>query len=139
MSNIFLNGVSLDELRKQKTLIQRDASKFISDNIASAKELVYSLKHAEDTANFEKIAKQATALLRDVQLVSGVSGVDYLIPYNNEWGDSYSDDDVMTDVLEEVAESFGIEYYGVDSPFDDLHDLLEGMEYDVRQWNSSNC
>lgn len=137
-TDILLNGVSIAELKKQKALIQKDASAFIADGIKEATNIIRGIvEDAEgeeevDPAVTEKYAKMAIEILDNVALVSGVSGVTYELPYSE---DGYYNETPLTIALENA----GLEAYGDVQFINDLHNTLEDMEYNSRNWHSSRC
>jgi len=144
MSGIILNGVSIDELRKQKTAIQKDASKFISEAVSKAQRLVSEILEMSeeaayddagplDTDKVEALAKEALTLLEDAELVSNVSGVEYYLPYNEPYGDC----DALSSRLEDCE---GLDVYGSEklSAIAGLYSQLESMESKSYMWNSSS-
>lgn len=134
MTDIVLAGVSIAELKKQKQAIQKDAVKFLSDGVEKVKALVNEIVELDAETEQEAIdakAREAADILENVQIVSGVSGVEYYLPHTDEWGYNGSDDDPMYSKLEDAE----LDSNDVDS----LMSLLEDMEYEVRKWNTSTC
>lgn len=147
MEDIIIDGVNLNDLKVKydalaaeqaalRNSIRKGASKFISDTLEQGKELVQSLINAEDEEeiNVEEVSKKAYDLMSTVKFVSDVAGIAYTIPYYDRQSDYYPDGDSYTSQLEDCAigesesESFG-----------KLWGLLEDMESDVSDWNTSYC
>lgn len=138
MEDIILNGVSINELKKQKSLIQKDAAKFIADAQEKVEALAKSLKEAvevegedQDIDLINSICKEAIEVLQNIDLVSGISGVQYYLEYNDYNGYHDPDGPVITSLLEDN---------GIESDISNkLYFLAEGMEAEVRDWNTSTC
>lgn len=137
MSDIVLNGVNINELKKQKQAIQKDASLFISSGVKQVRELIEYIVENPQAEDVDAKAEAATEVLENIKVVSGVSGVEYMLPYSNEYGDYY-DEKPFYDQLEEVEELDSGSYKNK-TPVYDLMNLLEDMQYNVKQWNTSNC
>lgn len=144
MTDIVLNGVSIAELKKQKALIQKDASAFIAKGIADATALIKSIVAAAEVADcrgvelipeqkeeIQEAARLATSILEDVKIVSAVSNVPFYLPFYEEYG--YADERPYTAQLDDAL---GV--YDADAVIE-LHGVLEDMEYDSRNWHSSRC
>lgn len=134
MTDIVLAGVNIAELKKQKQAIQKDAVKFLSDGVEKVKALVAEITTLDTDSDHDTInakALEAVEILEDIQVVSGVSGVEYYLPHRDEYGYSSGDGEPMLALLENAE----LEGDDVDS----LMGLLEDMEYEVRKWNTSTC
>lgn len=134
MNDITLNGVSINDLKKQKKAIQKDASKFIADNTEQVKELVAKIMQTEDSGEIKKLSKAACEILDNINVVSDVSGVEYYFDYSDEYG-SCSDDDILSSQLNNKIEELDIDEKHVSI----LISQLEDMEYNVQKWNTSTC
>lgn len=137
MTDIVLNGVSITELKKQRALIQKDASAFIAQGLKDVAVLMQSIKEAVEVPKDEVIdeegidaaAAQAKQILENIQIVSGVSGVTYYLPFYEEYG--YNDEKPYSSILDNADLS--------SDQIDALYGLLEDMESDSRNWHSSQC
>lgn len=146
MSDIILNGVSITELKKQKALIQKDASAFIARGINDATALLESILNAVDDEDseldresIEAAAAQAVEILENVDVVAGVSDVSYYLPFYAEYSDDrpYSGRLEDSDRLEEILDG---EYLWRDAgPLGRLYGVLGGMESNSKLWNTSYC
>ena len=142
MSDIILNGVSIAELKKQKELIQKDAAEFIAKHIEEATELIKSIVDSEEDGlsdeQIQTAAARAKDILENVQVVSGVSGVAFYLPYYEEWG--YADERPYTSrpYTSQLDDTGLVSYRNHDDVYA-LHSLLESMEYDSKNWHSSQC
>ena len=132
--DIIINGVSVNELKKQRLAIREGASAIIAENLNVAKSLTQKLIESQDKEEIKALAEKAFDALETVNVVSGVSGITYFLPFYEEYGDN---DEILSrklensnnQVLEEVWED------GVNK----LYSLFEDMESTSRDWNSSNC
>ena len=79
--DIVINGVSIEELKKQRAAIRQGASKVISDNIEAATKLVHEIMKAESKDAALKLAEEAYEHLDTAEIVSGVSGVQFFLPF----------------------------------------------------------
>ena len=139
MNNITIGGYTIEELKKIKTAIQKDASKVIADAVDIAEQAVRQIstmyEYAEeevdrlDMVEVTKLAKLAAANLETAKLVSGLSGVEYSLAYNEEYRDH---EGVLSDILDEIFE------YEYPEGVLDLMPLLEDMEKQSYLWNSSS-
>jgi hypothetical protein len=145
MTDIVLNGVSITELKKQKVLIQQDAAKFIANGIKDATTLLVSIiesfesDETIDRDEIEAAASAAVEILENVDLVAGVSDVEYYLPFFSE----YSDDRAFSNRLEEldrVDEVLDGEYlWRNEGPIGRLYGVLSNMENKSKVWNTSYC
>lgn len=136
MSNVTLNGVALDLLEAQMEIVRRDASTVMADGIQRVKDIITGITEADEGHDPANDVATAVEVLDLVQRVARISGVEYNLPYSNEYGDYYNDTP-LSQVLNDLAEERGISTY--DSVLAELCGTLEDMEYQSRQWNSSNC
>ena len=136
MNDIIIDGISINELKKTKAALQQGASKFISDSISQVQEIVKErLVTATNYGEAEAAAKEALALLENAQLVSGVSGVSFFLPYCEEYGNC---DDILLQMIENGDHEVVGKYYG-GTTLGKLHNLLESMGSTTRDWHSSTC
>lgn len=147
MEDIIIDGVNLNELKvkydalaaEQAVMrgnIRKGASKFISDAIESAKISLNLIVNAEDTEeiNIEEVSQNALSLLENAKFVSDVSGVSYYLPYYDRQADYHPDGSPYTSQIEDSV--FG-DYDN--KTLNSLWSLLEDMESDVSDWNTSYC
>lgn len=143
MKDILINGISINALKEQRKAIQQGASKIISDSIEQGTEVVKELMKAESPEQAEELAAKALELFETAEVVSGVSGVTFEIPYYEEYGSEF--EGVMSYALqqEDMAEddyNVNLEYrYDDGSKLAKLVSLLESMESDSEGWHSSRC
>lgn len=149
MTDIIIDGVNLNELKVQydalakqqvemRKSIQKGASKFIADAIKDAKVLLEQIVSAdeedEEKIDLETVSAQALELLKNAKFVSDVSGISYDLPYYDRQSDYFPDGELYTSQLEESI--FG---YQDSESFQELWGLLEDMESEVSEWNTSYC
>jgi uncharacterized lipoprotein YehR (DUF1307 family) len=138
--DIIINGVSIEELKKQRKAIQQGASKIISDSIEAATKLLHKIMKAESKEDALKLAEEAYEHLDTAEIVSGVSGVQYYLDYN----DGYHDDVLSTllsqEDLDEDEVNPNVEFsYSDKNALYKLYNKLESMESDTEGWNASTC
>jgi hypothetical protein len=146
MEEIIIGGYTIEELKKVQKAVQKDASKHMADFQSKAEtamhEIIAHAKSVEDSddedaqidsALVESLAKVADESLRMVELIAGISGVEYYLLYSEDWGDN---GDVWSNLLEEA----GVENeYDSTTSLGKLFGILEDMEYQSRNWHSSSC
>lgn len=138
-NDIILNGVRLLEIKAMKDKITPSAVKFVAEKIDAATTLIEEIlelgeKEAEaDTALMDLKAIEAKAHLENAQLVAGVTGVTFFLPFSESWGDP--GDTPYSSRLEEMEE----ESEECSEVLRSLYSILERMEYDSKNWHSSNC
>lgn len=137
MEDIIINGVSINDLKEKKAAIQQGASQLISDSIDNATSLVQKLLDTGEGIDQEAVAKEALEQLEVAALVSGISGVTFMLPYYEEYG-HYESNEIYSMQLDE-AEHIEISWKKKDSNLWKLHQMLESMESDARDWHSSMC
>ena len=71
-------------------------------------------------------------------IVAGVCGVVFTLPYYEEYG-AYESEDVMSHQLENTDNEFVSFSWRDKSVFCNLQNTLESMESDARGWHSSTC
>ena len=143
MENIILNGMdltqlkaSLDAYQKEAALvrskIQKDAAKYIADSMKEAiSTMTTMLENTEDTIEFHHQSLKATEILKNVKFVSDVSGVAYYMPYYDRQGGYNPDGSPFSSQLDDLE---------IDSDlYSELASILEDMESDVSDWNTSTC
>lgn len=134
--DIIINGVSVNELKRQRSAIRQGASTIISQNIELAKNLTQSLIASEDKEEIKKLAKEAYEALDTANVVSGVSGVDFFLPFYEEYG-SYDGSEIFSSMLEDSDNELISEVW--DQAVGDLYELFADMESQSRDWHSSRC
>lgn len=145
-TEITLGGFTVSQLKQIKASIQQDATAFIAKELERAQELTRQLiSLVEDEEDFdidnarpelyseiESLAAQAEEAYSNVDVVAGVSGQAYYIPFYHE----YQDERPWTSELEDVG------LYAWKDKSSALYKLrvtLESMEEDSRGWNDSTC
>ena len=141
MKDIVLAGVSLSELAATKLRIQPAAAAFISDSIDSVKSMVRAIERDAETAAesetevdkdaLQAVARDALMLLEQVELVSGVAGIEYDLPTYR-----YSERR-LSSILDDTSVMAG-SWRNPDDLYR-LYDKLTDMENTVEQWNASTC
>jgi hypothetical protein len=137
--DIIIGGVSLEVLKAQQTEIRKDASKVIAEHLAAGTALVEQLvKEPEDgeAVDYEALAEQALEHMEVVELVAGVSGVTFFLPYYEEDG-QYESSDILSSQIEE-AEHLDSDWQSKNAIYR-LNCLLNSMEGDSCNWHSSMC
>jgi hypothetical protein len=137
MEDIIINGVSINDLKAKKAAIQQGASQVISDSIDKGTALVQQLLDNEEGIDQDAVATEALHHLQVAELVSGISGVTYLLPYTEEYG-GYDSCDVYSCQLDE-ADHIEFSWGDRESPLYKLYLMLENMEVESRNWHSSTC
>jgi hypothetical protein len=138
MQDIILNGISINELKRTKAALQKDATKFISDAITQVQQIVKErLVTADNYGEAEAAAQEALTLLENAKVVSDASGVSFFLPYYEEYGGS-DDEDILSSLIENADEDIIGSYYG-GGTLSALYNLLESMESESRDWHSSTC
>lgn len=135
--DIIIGGVSINELKRQRDAMQKDANKFVAESITSAQALVKQILEADadtDPSLIDGWATEANELLKNAALVSGVTGVTYYLDYYEGYGGC---DDVLSQELEN-SENENVDPYG-NGPVGALFDTLSDMEGTSRDWHSSTC
>lgn len=137
MVDIILNGVNISELKRTRIALQQDASKFVSEAIEKVQDIVkHRLVVALYTTDAQAAAEEALSLLETAEIVASTAGVQFSLPYYEEYG-SHDDEDILSKVIEDADhEVIGSYYKG---SLGKLHALLESMESSSRDWYSSNC
>lgn len=133
--DIIINGVSVNELKRQRDAIKKGASKIISENIEKAKKLTNKLMSSDSADEIKILAQEAYDALDTANIVSGVSGVTFRLPFYEEYG-NYESDEIFSHKLEESENKLINENWDLIS---DLYGLFEDMESQSRDWHSSRC
>lgn len=147
MEDIIINGVNLAELKVKydalaaeqaamRKSIQSGASKFIAENIEQAKTHIQAVLDAETAEEVDNNSKLAFDTLKTVKFVSDVSGVSYRLPYYDRQGEYCPYGDTFTTQLDESENELVDFDQGTVSA---LYGLLETMESEVSEWNTSYC
>lgn len=129
--SIVIDGVDIDMLASLRNKLQKGAAKFISEGIAEVESMLEVMMQGT-YIDFEVIDK-AEQILRNVALVSAVSGVEYYLEYNEPYG---GNDDVLSTKLEDWAYAYDLHPYS--GELGELLRKLENMERESRLWNSSS-
>lgn len=134
--DIIINGVSINELKKQRNAIRQGAAKLIAENIELATKLTQKLVESKDKEEIKVLAKEAYEALDNANVISGVSGIDFCIPFYEEDG-NYESEDILSTVLEDSDNEVLNEMWqnGVSA----LSSLFYSMERQSRDWHSSRC
>jgi hypothetical protein len=142
--DIIINGVSIEELKKQRAAIRQDASKIIAENIEAATKLVHEIMKAESKEEALKLAEEAYEYLDTAQVVSGVSGVTFFLPFYEEYG-RYESGEILSSILDqehldedEINENIEFNWRDKNALWQ-LHSKLSDMESNSRAWHSSMC
>lgn len=134
-----IGGYTLEELKKIQAAVQKEASKVISEAVAAAEAAVQAI--VETAQNYEEDVEQMPdSLIRELaqtaednlalaKLVSGLSGVEYCISWDEEYREQ---DDTMSTLIEGA---FDGDYPDVLSG---VMSYLEDMEHQSYLWNSSS-
>lgn len=131
--DIIINGVSINELKKQREAIRQGAAQVISDNIDLAKTLTQQLVEAKDMTEIDNLAQQAYDALETASVVSGVSGISFYLPFYEEYRDE--DEDILSSVLDENDNELLSDSQKVQK----LSSMFYTMERQSRDWHSSRC
>ncbi len=139
MEQIILGGHSIDALKQIKKDIQQDAVKVIATNMADALSKFETLKEVETPEEGKAVAQEIYDHLETVQVVAGVSGCTFIMPWNEEYG-NYDHSDIISCFLDD-NENENLEYSWQDteSPLYKLSRIAYSMEEDSRAWHSSTC
>jgi hypothetical protein len=143
MSKIIINSVDLTELKakfdafaKEKYEVQKKikqgAAEFIAVQMKVAEEILKELLDNYDDLTYdEKLQKSQAAekILLDIKFVSELSGVQFSLPYYNRQSDYYPDGTPYSEKIDEIDCDI----------LCDLCSVLEDMEYEVSEWNTSWC
>jgi hypothetical protein len=148
MQEIIIDGVNLNEMKvkhdalqaemqQARNSIRQGAAKFIAEKIAEGKKIVDELLEEEnDKEKVEDLASKAFDLLSAASFVSDVAGVAFDLPYYDRQSDYYPDGTPYSNRFDDNENGL-IEY---DNPaISKLWGLLESMESEVQDWNTSYC
>lgn len=139
MEDIILGGHSIDALKQIKKDIQQDAVKVIATNMADALSKFETLKEVETEEDGKAVAQEIYDHLETVQVVAGVSGCTFMMPWNEEYG-NYDHSDIISCFLDDNEnDSLQFSWQDRDNPLKKLYNLAENMESDSRAWHSSTC
>lgn len=141
MKDVVVNGISMLELKKQKEALQKGASAFIATAVKEALEMFNTLEQmsADEVDEAKALVVQIKDKLEQAQLVSGASGVAYYLPFHEEWGYDEKPLSARIDDAGEENEDGALTALSDSEEISALYGLLEDMEYDSKQWNSSSC
>lgn len=142
--DIIINGISVEELKRQRVAIQKDAAKIIAENIDAATALVHKIVKAESKDQALTLAEEAYEHLDTAQVVSGVSGVEFFLPFYEEYG-RYDPSEILSSMLDQehldendVNENIEFNWQDKNALYQ-LYQKLGDMESDSRAWHSSMC
>jgi hypothetical protein len=142
--DIIINGVSIEELKKQRAAIQQGASKIISESIDAATEIVGQIMKSESKSEAEQLAQEALEHLETAEVVSRVSGVEFFLPFYEEYG-RYDHTEILSCILDqehleedEINENVEFSWQDKNALYA-LYQKLGSMESDSRAWHSSMC
>lgn len=133
--DIIINGVSVNELKRQRNAIRQGASQIISKNIELAKNLTNQLLKSDNADEIKKLAEEAHEVLDTANIVSSVSGVTFSLPFYEDYG-NYESEDIFSHKLEQSANKLINENWDL---IRDLYCLFDSMESQSREWHSSRC
>jgi hypothetical protein len=145
MSKIIINDVDLTELKvkfdafeTEKEAVQKKikqgASEFIAVNMKVAKKLLQKLLDDFDDLAYDakrETSSEVEEILRNIKFVSEVSDVQFSLPYYDSQNGYHPEGETYSEKIEEIEGDGGL--------LNDLFCLLEEMEYEVAEWNSSYC
>lgn len=144
VNEMTLGGYTVGQLKEMNALVKRDASKFMAEQIEFVKSEVTAIvasaeEHAAEYGEGfykpdDQRVKELVDICEAIQVVSGVSGVGYSIPYRDQYG--YADEGTPLSQLLEENLSFS---YSNGDPLYYLYSELDDMEGSVREWNQSSC
>lgn len=142
VNEMTLGGVSIAYLKELNELVKRDASAFMAEQIEFAKSEVKAFVDAADDALANGVeyapdelrVKELVDILKAIDVVSGVSGIEYDLPYRDQWG--YIEGGTL--LSGQLDEYFNV--YDKSNPIRPLFKQLEGMESDIasNNWVPSN-
>lgn len=138
MEEIIINGVNLNELKKQINSIRQESMALIAENIQTAQELTKEIVESTSKEEIEQLASTAYAALRKASFVSNVSGVEYNMPYNSSYNGEY-DDDTLSAMLDNTENDILRTTIKENEDLRNLLDLAYSMEYQTQAWNASFC
>jgi hypothetical protein len=139
MEDIIIAGYSINALKAQKAAIREGASKVIAESIEAANKLTEQLLESEDVEEINALAQQAVDLLETAEVVAGVSGVSFFLPFYEEYG-QYDSHDIFSKKLEgSDNEALQASWYDFNNVLGKLYSQYERMESDSRGWYSSTC
>lgn len=131
-NDVIINGISVNELYKQRLAIKQEAAKIVSDNLEQAKLLTWQLSESEDPEEVKMLAEQAYEALHTAHLVSEVSGITYYLAYSSDY-------DSPSDIFSRVLQDYDNPVLSDNESVKQLADLFSSMESNSAGWNSSWC
>lgn len=134
-NDIIINGINLQEFKKQKESMTTEAAKMIGQQLELAKSLTTQLINSQDKDEIKQLAHQAYEALNQAKEVSEISGVAFLLPFYEEYG-SYDDNEIFSYQLDNCNNPLFNEIWGTGSGLKELFDLFEDMESQSRDWYS---
>ena len=139
MTDLIIDGVSVNDLKAKRLAIAKGASKFISENMEIALADFELLKEVETKEEAKVLATKIYENLENINVVSGVSGVSFMLPYTEEYG-GYDSDEVISSFLDDNEnEALKFSWQDTKNPLYKLYELAAGMESDSLSWHSSTC
>lgn len=145
MKNIIVGGYTIEQLKEIKDKVQPEAAALIDKHLQEAMEKFKDFKQSETKEYANMMAENIYNHLDIVNILAGISGIDYYIPYCSEYGEC--EENVITmflDNWEEYIENEDIteevfKWDCKDSPIKKLYYLASDMENNSKMWNSSWC
>jgi hypothetical protein len=132
--DIVINGISINELRNQRVAIREGASKLIAENVDLAQILTKKIVESKNSKEIEDLAEEAYEALNTANIVSDISGVNFYLPYYEDYGDE--NDKICSHILEESDNEVLNECR---SSIRKLCSLFYTMESQSRDWHASTC
>ena len=129
MTDIVINGVSLDTLKAQRAEIQKGAAKWIAGALNRVNELNDKFEDESFTIDeAEALAPQLKSILDYIQAVSDATGVEYELDY------------ISTDEPAYREENFSWkDYYKRYPNLNALSNTFNDMRHQQSVWNGSAC
>jgi hypothetical protein len=149
MEQIIIDGINLSELKieydalaakqaEMRKSIAKGSNKFIAESIQEAKNSMDEILACEDADVLDSLIETAYAKLTNASFVSDVSGVSYVLPYYDRQSEYEPDGERYSSQFDETENEI-LPGYGENKKFDKLLGLLEKMEDEVAEWNTSYC
>ena len=135
-NDMIIDGINLQEFKKQKAYMASEAAKIIGQQLELAKSLTLKLIHSQDKDEIKQLAGQAYDALNQAKEVSEITGVTFLLPFYEEYG-RYEDNEIFSYQLDTCDNPLFNEIWGTGSRLKQLCDLFEDMENQSRIWFSA--
>jgi hypothetical protein len=148
MQEIIIDGVNLNEMKAKHDALQAEmadarskvrqgAAMFVADNIQQGKKLMDEmLDEEEDQDKVNNLADKAFELLSSASFVSDVAGVPFDLPYYNSQSGYYPNGTPYSNRFDDNENGL-TEYKNLS--IRKLWSLVESMESEVQDWNTSYC